>query len=232
MAGAGDGSMKRNGSKMRALSFAVAMSIGLSLLGGKVHAAPVQNAGSGPAAPSASPSAQFGERPTGSVSHGDSHNNHDFDHDRDGDHRHNDHDRLFFGGVAYPWIYPYYGTYAGYAPDAYYNDTSDAANNPPPPSTVSDQATSSPSSPSGPNDYQLGTQWAQDLRRDIVIWDGFVNYVRSNILTALPSDEAEFRKGFISAYGINAEAAFNKAAEQAGEVIPKGPKIIYMGPGN
>ena len=140
----------------------------------------------------------------------------------------------FVGGFLYPSWYSYGvafapdGVIASYGDDNGYTGPENAL----PPHSATNQVPQNATTPPGSDYYQLGSQWAQDLRRNIVTWDQFIAYMKDSILPAMPSDEAEFRRGFLSAYGSNAEAAFNKAAEQAGEVIPKGPKIIYMGPAN
>lgn len=60
-----------------------------------------------------------------------------------------------------------------------------------------------------------GHDWAKDLRDDIVTRDEFVNYLKKNISKASSADYNEFRRGFIDAYGVNGEAAFTKAYNQA-----------------
>ena len=56
---------------------------------------------------------------------------------------------------------------------------------------------------------RLGRDWAHDLRNEVATWDQFVNYLRANLVRGPSSAYAEFRSGFLAAYGVNAEAAFN-----------------------
>ena len=62
---------------------------------------------------------------------------------------------------------------------------------------------------------RLGRDWAHDLRNEVATWDQFVNYLRANLVRGPSSAYAEFRSGFLAAYGVNAEAAFNKAYQEA-----------------
>ena len=62
--------------------------------------------------------------------------------------------------------------------------------------------------------YQLGRDWAKDLRNDVATWDQFVNYLRSTQYST--TGYTQFREGFLSAYGIHGERAFDKAYQQAG----------------
>jgi hypothetical protein len=63
--------------------------------------------------------------------------------------------------------------------------------------------------------YQLGHDWAKDLRNDIATWDQFVTYLKANISRADVRDYNDFRDGFVSTYGVNGQAAFDKAFQQA-----------------
>ncbi len=82
--------------------------------------------------------------------------------------------------------------------------------------------------------YQSGRDWGQDLRRAVTTWETFVYHVKSYIAKAAPALRAEFRRGFIESYGLNAEAAFDKAmqtAVAAAQPIPSsGPKVIVVAP--
>jgi hypothetical protein len=71
-----------------------------------------------------------------------------------------------------------------------------------------------------PDDYARGRMWAQDLRREVVTWDQFVEYCKANVISTSPVVFSEFRRGFIAGYGENAEAAFNKAVQQAAPPAP------------
>jgi hypothetical protein len=63
--------------------------------------------------------------------------------------------------------------------------------------------------------FELGHDWAKDLRQDIATWDQFIDYLRANVAKNSTQNYNEFRQGFISAYGVNAESAFDKAFQQA-----------------
>ena len=63
--------------------------------------------------------------------------------------------------------------------------------------------------------YQMGRNWAKDYRNDIITFDQLVAYVKDNIKVASASDFTDFRQGFIEAYGVNGEQAFNKVLQEA-----------------
>ena len=71
------------------------------------------------------------------------------------------------------------------------------------------------SAPLPPGYSRQGHDWAKDLRDDVVTRDEFINYLRSNIVNASSSNFSEFRNGFITAYGVNGDAAFDKAFQKA-----------------
>jgi len=75
------------------------------------------------------------------------------------------------------------------------------------------------SSRAAPTYEQLGRNWGQDLRQEIVSWDQFVAHMES-LSGASPEARDEFRRGFASTYGSNADAAFNKALEAAQVTAP------------
>ncbi|MDD2706981.1 MAG: DUF6515 family protein [Verrucomicrobiae bacterium] len=62
---------------------------------------------------------------------------------------------------------------------------------------------------------QLGHDWAKDLRGEVATWQQFVDYLKANLVSAPSGNSEEFRKGFVTAYGINGDAAFEKAFRQA-----------------
>jgi len=68
---------------------------------------------------------------------------------------------------------------------------------------------------SEPSSYRLGHDWAKDLRDDIVSRAQFVSFLKANITKSSTADYNEFRRGFIAAYGVNGEAAFTKAYQEA-----------------
>ena len=155
----------------------------------------------------------------------------DGDHDgnfRDGrgfHHRRNNFIIVYVNGA--PCWYPVYTAYPYYydvplAPtyDSGYSSTSSYV------PSVEGDASDAPSSYA-----DTGRQWAQDLRREVVTWDQYVDYVRSYIVAAPPAAQADFREAFIDSYGINGAAAYDKAAEQAAGPSAQGPKIINMQPG-
>ncbi len=66
-----------------------------------------------------------------------------------------------------------------------------------------------------PSPCRLGHDWAKDLRDDVATREQFVTYLRTNLCKSSTSEYTEFRRGFIAAYGINGEAAFDKAYQEA-----------------
>jgi hypothetical protein len=120
--------------------------------------------------------------------------------------------------TAYPYYYDaplaptydsgYYGN-SGYVP------------------TVEDSGNDS-SGETGSSYADVGTQWGQDLRREVATWDQFVDYIRNYIVAAAPTSQADFREAFISSYGINGAAAYDKAAGQAASSTAQGPKVINL----
>jgi len=82
-----------------------------------------------------------------------------------------------------------------------------AASVPPPPPPAPAPAVTAP--------YELGRDWAKDLRDDIATREQFVDYLKSNFPKSSSADYNEFRRGFVAAYGVNAEKAFDKAYQQA-----------------
>ena len=78
------------------------------------------------------------------------------------------------------------------------------------------------------NYADVGTQWGQDLRREVATWDQFVDYIRNYIVAAAPASQADFREAFIASYGINGAAAYDKAAGQAASSTGQGPKVINL----
>jgi hypothetical protein len=62
---------------------------------------------------------------------------------------------------------------------------------------------------------ELGRDWAKDLRQDIATFDQFEKYLRENITKISTENYNNFRNGFITAYGVNGEAAFDKYFQQA-----------------
>jgi len=97
---------------------------------------------------------------------------------------------------------------------------------------VVSSATDTGAAQAAPSYGDLGWGWGQDLRRDIVTWDQFVAHLRTYIVTAPPAAQADFREGFISSYGVNGAAAYDKAAAQAAGTPAQKPKVINMPPAN
>ncbi len=66
--------------------------------------------------------------------------------------------------------------------------------------------------------YRLGHDWARDLRDDVATRDQFIHYLRSNVLrlaSVAAGDVEEFRRGFVGAYEVNGDTAFDKALQAA-----------------
>ncbi len=126
---------------------------------------------------------------------------------RDG-HRH--HHRFIFINSCWFWWDPWYSCWY-YWPGP-----------PPPPDAYEDDWQFAPDNGlyTSPADYERGREWGQDLRREIVSWEVFVEFLRANIVGASPVVFSEFRRGFIVGYGENALAAFDKAMQQAAPPPP------------
>lgn len=79
-------------------------------------------------------------------------------------------------------------------------------------------ATPAPTMAASTSFYHQGHDWARDLREDVVTREQFIHYLRSNVLR-LPSvtagDIAEFRRGFVAAYGVNGDSSLDKALQAA-----------------
>ena len=69
--------------------------------------------------------------------------------------------------------------------------------------------------PEAPSSFQLGHDWAKDLRDDVASREQFVSYLRMNLCKSSTGEYSEFRRGFIATYGVNGEAAFDKAYQEA-----------------
>lgn len=109
------------------------------------------------------------------------------------------------------------------------SDTSDDGYVP----VVEDSAADSGSSQEVSAFSDLGLSWGQDLRREVATWNQFVDYLRTYVITAPASAQADFREAFISAYRLNGASAYDKAAAEAAgipSVPPSGPKIITFPP--
>ncbi len=139
----------------------------------------------------------------------------------------------YYSGYYYPYSYPYPSTYFPYSTFGYGRYPSYAYPYPPYPlyyptypvysgnndnsgySYPPYQPPVSRAAPPTSSAFQLGHDWGQDVRSDIVTWDQFVAYVRQNLLSASATDRDEFRRGFVSSYGTNGETAFDKAWQAA-----------------
>ncbi len=154
-----------------------------------------------------------------------------------------DHNRFFFGSPFYPffWAYPLWGyEFNPYWDNGFYDQNAfydqNGYDTDPPVVTYDDSeppavpATVYP--PARPVSIyrQYGSEWAQDLRRDIVTWDQFIQYMKTYIVTSSPDARDEFRQGFLASYGSNARVAFDKAMEQATEAISKSGRPVDMPP--
>lgn len=118
---------------------------------------------------------------------------------------------VFCGPRPYAWRGPVCGPRVVYVP-AYYSAPErvvvvrETAYAPPP---------AIPAARQEPSYASLGRDWARDLRNDVATWEQFVAWLRANLVRAPANAYAEFREGFLAAYGVNAEAAFNKAYAEA-----------------
>ena len=135
------------------------------------------------------------------------------------------------------WDYPYYSYYPyyyDYPPPAVYDNgyypTYSTYVSPPDTGSGGTTAPEPSTSQAAPTYNELGAAWGQDLRRDIVTWDQFVAYMKAYIVTAIPASQADFHAGFIRGYGINAVAAYDKAATKATATTPQTPKTINVQP--
>jgi len=63
--------------------------------------------------------------------------------------------------------------------------------------------------------YDMGHDWARDLRQDVVSRGQFVAFLRDNMLRVSNEDYRDFRNGFVEAYGSHGEAAFAKYYQDA-----------------
>jgi hypothetical protein len=123
----------------------------------------------------------------------------------------------YHSSVIYaPYRSCYYGPPAVYSYYPYYPTERVVVVNPPPSEPVVVQR-SSPPPPQVVNStyFTLGRDWARDIRDDVASRDQFVSYLKSNVTQTSTENYNEFRRGFISAYGVNGEAAFDKAYQQA-----------------
>ena len=138
-------------------------------------------------------------------------------------HRHFFHNNRFFFSFGVPFYYYPYSYY--YPPPYYYNDYGPAYDYSSVPDNNSYYPPSVPDSNGSSATYSapttsrssttVGHDWAQDLRLDIVTWDQFITYMKTNLASASVGARDEFRRGFVSAYGDNGDAAFAKALKDA-----------------
>lgn len=138
-----------------------------------------------------------------------------FGHGRNHFHGHRHLIVVFANGA--PYWFPVYTEYPyGYvAPldtsSTVVSDTPDAGYVPSADDTAADSGTSQETSQYS----DLGWSWGQDLRREVATWDQFVAYLKTYIVTAPASAQADFREAFIDAYQLNGAAAYDKAATEA-----------------
>jgi len=142
------------------------------------------------------------------------------------------------GGVygslyRYPIAYPAYGytgyRYNGYAypgvsyPILYASDSSE------------DPQANEAVEAGGRTAYELGHDWGQDLRREVVTWSDFVTFLKVIVPQLVGNDLMELSRGFAGGYGSNAQAAFEKAMrdaelQSAEPPVSPGPKVITFPP--
>ncbi|HUI08387.1 MAG TPA: hypothetical protein VL486_15410 [Verrucomicrobiae bacterium] len=116
---------------------------------------------------------------------------------------------FFFFDFGYPF-YDYPDYYYDYPPPYYYYYPA-----------YPYSGTSYPAPVDGRTYLVLGHDWGKDLRLDIVAWNQFVTYVKAYITNAPAGARDDFRRGFVSGYGRNAEATFAKAVKAARASEPK-----------
>ena len=63
--------------------------------------------------------------------------------------------------------------------------------------------------------YQPGYEWGASLRQYRVSWDQFGPYLEQYVVPATPAAQDAFRRGFIEAFGGNAEALYDRAMRRA-----------------
>jgi hypothetical protein len=63
--------------------------------------------------------------------------------------------------------------------------------------------------------YQPGYEWGASLREYAVSWQQFGPYLEQYVVPASPAAQDAFRRGFIKAFGGNAEALYNRAMNRA-----------------
>ncbi len=131
-----------------------------------------------------------------------------------------------YASSYYPYSdYPYYSSYPSYSyygdnllGGGSYGDTTLSGD------TTSPSATTQAAQPTLPatasSTYLVGFNWGQDLRRDKVTWDQFVDYVQNDLLQGPASAALDFHRGFVVGYGTNGEAAFAKAVTAAQQTSP------------
>jgi hypothetical protein len=71
----------------------------------------------------------------------------------------------------------------------------------------------------------LGHDSGKALRLQKVSRDWLVEYLRAYIINAPPSARDDFRRGFISGYGDDAESVLKKATEEARQQIAPPPRV-------
>jgi hypothetical protein len=133
-----------------------------------------------------------------------------FDHDR-----FHDHFGFFFFGPGpfwYPYYWPPYRYYNYYdydypPPYDYYKDN-------PPAYYYSDNTPGYPQY-DGRNYLMLGHDAGKALKLKTASRDWFVEYLRAYIINAPASARDDFRRGFISGYGENAESVLKKVMQDA-----------------
>jgi hypothetical protein len=87
-----------------------------------------------------------------------------------------------------------------------------------------------PANPVVPADsleYRLGQRWGEALLRGTVGWEEFVRYVGEHLADATPLFQAEFRRGFLAAYGTDGPAVWAQAQAEAAPRATAGPVVIF-----
>lgn len=65
--------------------------------------------------------------------------------------------------------------------------------------------------------YQPGYDWGASLRQYTVGWEQFGPYLEKYVVPATPAAQDAFRRGFIEAFGDNAEALYDRAMRRASQ---------------
>jgi len=125
-----------------------------------------------------------------------------------------------YPGSGYYDAAPYYGPYDGsyYAPYGASYDTPYYAPGPATEYTSDpDTQTEQYANQDADSYYQPGYQWGGELKSFHVTMDQFVAYLKSNILSASPVQQAAFRSGFVAHFGGEGQTIYDQAVQLASQ---------------